>query len=534
MLDKLSRRNKILIIIGLILFALAMPLTIIQVQKQQDLRQRASGEQTKLYFANGSDCSKPLESQNILLSPNKNVDLSLCLQNNSINGIGISGFNIVLLAGNNLTFISATATPDADKFGKDPSPKIEYQNKTLHFTRINISDDVPGQLLRLLDFTVTGEKENAGEDVIIETAEITSLMQDELLSVEKSTLHYTISAADDLTPTPTTTPTPTSGVTPPACIPSNPHTEGSGNNCTLVFTLGCNQCTLPSGARAPTATLAPGVTPTSTPKPSPSSTPTPTPELAPVTGCRICYTDVYSDSSCNKFDRQSAGNCASYEDTENVCYPFPGNSTRSYKRTSCSSCTCPTPTSTPTPTPTIPPGKTSANFKIALFGIVDKPQHSKRRFHIEIFDPSDKDDLGKDKRIVELKTDIDNDQSVKHFKGTNVIDAIPNSGIYNIKVKSDGYLRKLILSVRINKGVQNDIALTTLIPGDIDGDNRMNLLDYNLFVSCYGTKADKPTCNKKTVAGLGEFNLADFNDDIVVDGIDVNTFIKGLSVKEGD
>lgn len=183
-----------------------------------------------------------------------------------------------------------------------------------------------------------------------------------------------------------------------------------------------------------------------------------------------------------------------------------------------------TPTGSPTPTPTpIPPGMTSAHFKIALFGIVDSPSRPNRKLNIEIFDPENNN-----AKIADLTADIVHDPLVKQFKKNHVLDAIPKSGIYNIKVKSDGYLRRLILSVRINKGNQNDVALATLIPGDINGDNKIDLLDYNLFITCYGTKANQPTCDKTVL------KLADFDDNIVIDGIDYNTFIKGLSVKEGD
>lgn len=195
------------------------------------------------------------------------------------------------------------------------------------------------------------------------------------------------------------------------------------------------------------------------------------------------------------------------------------------------------PTTTPAPTSTpIPAGVTAGSFSIDLAGIVDNPNRKNRKLKIEIFDPEDEN-----KKIADLTADITHDSSTKRFKGENVLNAIPKSGIYNIKVKSDGYLRKLILSVRINKGGQNNISQVALIPGDINGDNRIDLLDYNIIQECnthnltLSPRANEHSANCKKFTDQG-INLANANldDDDVVGGTDFNIFITGLSVREGD
>lgn len=288
-------------------------------------------------------------------------------------------------------------------------------------------------------------------------------------------------------------------------------------------------CSAP--ASTPTPTSAP-ISPTDTPIPTLTPIPTPTPTfcrnkndcnnppecrtaelsqcLNPGKESAFClYAVKAAGASCTLPDKQT-GICSN----NGVC--LVGGATPILTPTLAPGA----PTLTPT---SIPPGITSVHFKIALSGIVDNPSRPSRKLNIEIFDPQNNN-----AKIADLTTDVANDPSVKQFKKIHALDENIKPGIYNIKVKTDGYLRRLILSVRITKGVQNDIALATLIPGDINGDNRIDLLDYNLFITCYGTKANLPTCDKTVL------KLADFDDNIVIDGIDYNTFIKGLSVKEGD
>ena len=60
-----------------------------------------------------------------------------------------------------------------------------------------------------------------------------------------------------------------------------------------------------------------------------------------------------------------------------------------------------------------------------------------------------------------------------------------------------------------------------LISGDINQDNSMDILDYNILMSCYGSKA----CSYKT--------NSDLNDDGVVDGIDYNIWLRNSQTQHG-
>ncbi len=56
--------------------------------------------------------------------------------------------------------------------------------------------------------------------------------------------------------------------------------------------------------------------------------------------------------------------------------------------------------------------------------------------------------------------------------------------------------------------------------GDVNNDGTIDILDYNILISCYGEHADTADCSNKAAA--------DLNNDGVVDGIDYNIFLRAL------
>jgi Dockerin type I domain len=61
----------------------------------------------------------------------------------------------------------------------------------------------------------------------------------------------------------------------------------------------------------------------------------------------------------------------------------------------------------------------------------------------------------------------------------------------------------------------------TPISGDVDGNNVVNILDYNDLMSCYGSKANTPSCQYKTTS--------DLNDDGSIGGVDYNIILRAFS-----
>lgn len=63
-------------------------------------------------------------------------------------------------------------------------------------------------------------------------------------------------------------------------------------------------------------------------------------------------------------------------------------------------------------------------------------------------------------------------------------------------------------------------AFASPLLGDVNGDGKIDALDFSAFVSCYGVKASSPSCTNK--------EGADLNLDGVIDGIDYNIFLRAF------
>ncbi|MDP3955370.1 MAG: hypothetical protein Q8Q15_03350, partial [bacterium] len=125
--------------------------------------------------------------------------------------------------------------------------------------------------------------------------------------------------------------------------------------------------------------------------------------------------------------------------------------------------------------------------------------------------------------------EINFDPQRQPFKGPVDLGVLQqsNSNKFVIKVKTKRYLRKLIDGVTtLNLGTLNKMPLITMIVGDINDDNKLNIEDYNILVGCFADKANTNSCIDK--------ENSDLDDNDVIDGIDFNLFLRSLSVQEGD
>lgn len=62
------------------------------------------------------------------------------------------------------------------------------------------------------------------------------------------------------------------------------------------------------------------------------------------------------------------------------------------------------------------------------------------------------------------------------------------------------------------------------LDGDINGDTKVDLLDYNIFTTCYGVKITRALCTHKA--------QVDLNKDGNVGGIDYNILLRGMFQQE--
>jgi len=205
----------------------------------------------------------------------------------------------------------------------------------------------------------------------------------------------------------------------------------------------------------------------------------------------------------------------------------------------------PLPTSTPAPSPTLTPGATILNITAYLHGIGNsgdntnpddtdlsnkKPVHTTINADLELFNTSNKL-IGEGHGLLKY----DSAKNNENFKGLIEISSIeiyPNaipSGKYYLKVKTNFHLKRLVPGIlTIITGQKNTVPDATLVTGDANNDNRLDILDYNLLLGCYSDLAPAISCdaNKKTAT--------DFNDDSFVNQFDYNLFLRELATQLGE
>lgn len=160
---------------------------------------------------------------------------------------------------------------------------------------------------------------------------------------------------------------------------------------------------------------------------------------------------------------------------------------------------------------------TTVNFTINLSGIGtntsvgqnNNPHHPMRTAAIQIRN-------GSNQNVFTTNTTVTYSQSDGLYHGA-VTFTLPG-GPYLFLVKLSNTLNK-----QANNIFQAGGAVTepTLLPlsGDVDGNNVLDILDYNDLMSCFGSKYS--TCQFQ--------QTADLNDDGAVDGIDYNIIIRSFS-----
>ncbi|MCL4354738.1 dockerin type I domain-containing protein [Patescibacteria group bacterium] len=128
---------------------------------------------------------------------------------------------------------------------------------------------------------------------------------------------------------------------------------------------------------------------------------------------------------------------------------------------------------------------------------------------------------------IDANVDVTYESSSGMFKTETKLER----GLYLIKIKVEGYLRK-ILSINLNINASKiDAPVVNLTTGDINDDNVLSILDYNILISCSTYSRD----NKKLCSSSPNFMLfSDLNSDGKVDEVDFNLFTREYSVQTGD
>lgn len=246
-------------------------------------------------------------------------------------------------------------------------------------------------------------------------------------------------------------------------------------------------------------------------------------------GCTLCNTitnKCEKPASCgsqcaNSSDCANAsGGCNVCNPTTNTCQTPPACGSTCSQDSDCAatadSCTvCNQSTNTCSP----PPQDTVLKIQAKMPGIGGQsgdnqnPQNPTRDAVIEIYNTQN-----------QL---INDGGGTAQFQGENYVgevnlgeDFVP--GIYYAKIGLNNTLVSRVPQVHnLQKGIINELPAVTLLPGDLNQNNILDLLDYNIFISCFGDK----TCDQKI--------LADLNDDGEVEGIDYNILLRAYQERQG-
>lgn len=261
----------------------------------------------------------------------------------------------------------------------------------------------------------------------------------------------------------------------------------------------CGATNPPTPTPTPTPTLTPTKTPTPTQTPTPTATRTPTPTSTP-TATRV-PTVPQEPTATN---------------------PPTGILTS---------------TVTMTPTSTTAPTTARLGFALKFQAIGNNtansenpnPVHITRQIKIEIFDLQNV-------KKAETSGNVTYESASGLFKGTIDVNNI-QTGEYSIKIRTDKYLRRLLGKEtnqpiqRINTGqTPNQMPQSTLIVGDINNDNSLDILDYNEYKNCFGKKAGSASCSNLSKTDLNDDGKTDNSSD----QSDYKWLFESFRVQKGD
>ena len=211
--------------------------------------------------------------------------------------------------------------------------------------------------------------------------------------------------------------------------------------------------------------------------------------------------------------------------------------------------TTPSPSSAPilTPQPTI--SGTSVTFSLFLHGVGaggdnpnpsgnslsnKSPVHPQRNLDVEVYDTNNQ-------IVASTSAAVTYDSATGTVIGALGLGTIP-AGNYNFKIKTDRYLRRLvpgIAQIKVNEA--NPLPATQMVAGDTNGDNFLNILDYNALLDCgYGELNPLPAADPNSKFNTTQCSVhtpvenVDLDDNGVVNSYDYNLFLRELSVQNGD
>jgi len=194
-------------------------------------------------------------------------------------------------------------------------------------------------------------------------------------------------------------------------------------------------------------------------------------------------------------------------------------------------------------------GQSGDNENPTSFSLSNKnPLHKVRLATVEVYNTAN--------QLARAQSgNITYDSSSGNFKGTINLGSLPE-GLYTIKVKVNKYLQKQIPNIpTLTLGKVTNLKEITLTAGDIIGDNKIDILDFNALTGCYSDLAPPESCQGSIESvALDELDLdelidendlesagqnfnqneaADINDDGKVDFTDLTLYMREIKTRPG-
>jgi hypothetical protein len=195
---------------------------------------------------------------------------------------------------------------------------------------------------------------------------------------------------------------------------------------------------------------------------------------------------------------------------------------------------------------------TTLNFTILLHGVGSSgdspnpreselsnktPLHPQRNLDVQIFDSNNQIVSAVSSPLAIIYNEEEGD-----FQGTIQLGTNFPTGNYNVKIKSDRYLKRLIPGIqRITNLEENKLPQGELIAGDVNSDNALNIIDYNALLDCgYGALKPLPMEDPNSIFKSSNCQshepavLVDIDDNGIIHSVDFNLFLRELSIQYGD
>lgn len=169
------------------------------------------------------------------------------------------------------------------------------------------------------------------------------------------------------------------------------------------------------------------------------------------------------------------------------------------------------------------------------------PKNPEKQLHVLVFDENDQQVAEGTGKIYFQKNNDDDDLNGT-FMGAVFVNPVLTDGKYSVKIKTNRYLRKEFPgTITIDGDKNNILSQIELVAGDTNGDNTLNIVDYNALLDCgYGSINPLPMTNSGApFNSVGcqthePRNDIDIDDNGIINAFDYNLFIRELSVQTGD